>query len=420
MWANADRFTANSFYVPILFNATTNLADFVAGQSNGSDAQGTPSSTNYTVIGEPAVFTVSPAMVTNSQVVILRLGTRERGFLLDRIVLSTDQGLNESGFNALPNTGSDTTPPAVVSVSGSASFTNIVIKFDEPLAAASIDPFSFAVSGGLTVQTVTLDLIGLKTLTIQTDAQTPGSNYVITFSGVTDLSGNMVPTDSQVSFRAWTLATGWATREIYSGITGSAVADLLNASKFPANPDALDAVKGLVFENSPRGEDFGMRLRCLFIPPATDSYMFYIYADEQAQLSLSHDESAAGLTVLVTTPAPASTYSPTVHGGFMTADQLIVGHRYLLEVLLKQAAGDMRLGVAASRLSQVGGAAIPPLIELRGTNIATYINPATALVTFSRQPQGTNLVMSNRARFDVQASSPGGAVSYQWQSNGGR
>jgi len=107
VWANADRFTANSIYIPTTFNANTNLTNYVIAASNGSDAQGNPSSTNYTVIGEPGLFTVTPSMVNPGAIAVLRIGTRERGFILDRLVLSTDAALNESGFNATLNSDID-------------------------------------------------------------------------------------------------------------------------------------------------------------------------------------------------------------------------------------------------------------------------------------------------------------------------
>jgi hypothetical protein len=107
-------------------------------------------------------------------------------------------------------------------------------------------------------------------------------------------------------------------------------------------------------ENSPRGNNYGMRLRCFFSPPVTDAYDFYIYADDQAELSLSLDETPAGLMPLVTTMAPSSAYDPNVKGG-LPFDTLVAGQRYLLQVLLKQGLGDARLGVAAAR-KNAGGA----------------------------------------------------------------
>ena len=68
--AAADRFTANSFHVPLQFNTGTELAEYAVSASNtGTDAQGTPSSTNFTVIVEAQTYDVTQAMVDSGEVV---------------------------------------------------------------------------------------------------------------------------------------------------------------------------------------------------------------------------------------------------------------------------------------------------------------------------------------------------------------
>ena len=418
-FAAGDRFTANSIWMPLTFNTRTNLEDYTRSASNSSDAQGNSSSTNYTVYSEPTSFEVTTAMVSGGEVQVLRIGTRERGFTLDRLVLSTDQSLTESGFNALPNTALDNRPPQVVSVTPSITFTNVTITFDEAISPGSLDLYSFEISGGLTLDSVSLDSATLRKLTINCSPQTPGTTYTITFSGVADVSGNAVPENSQVTFQSWTLQTGWATREIYSGISGGTVGDLTASSKYPDSADSMDATPGVSMVNNPRANNYGMRIRFFFIPPATDMYDFYVYADDEAQVFLSPDEDLANLVPVVTTPAPSSAYDPNVKGTLLFQD-FIAGHRYLVQVLFKQASGDARLGVAVATQSAGAAAApaLPALTELRGNVIATYLNPATASVNITTQPQNTSVTVGQSARFSAAATSPAGAVSYQWQVNG--
>jgi hypothetical protein len=424
VWASGDRFTANSYWTPLTFNAPTapdnpsTLAAYVASASNGSDAQGTPSSTNFTVIGETTSFAVTQTMVDSLEVVTLRLGTRERGMIIDRIVMSTDPALSEAGFNALPNTGLDNKPPAIASVSSSLNFTNVTITFDEPIAPGSLDVFNFQANNGLLLLGLNLDSATLRKLTIHTSQQTPGTTYTITFSGVEDVSGNTVPPASQAVFESWRIQTGWVTREIYNGIAGATVADLTSSPKYPDNADAVESFTSVTMENSPRGNNYGMRIRCFFVPPATDTYDFYVYADDQAEVFISTDESPANLQSLVLTTAASSSYDPNVKGG-LPFDTLTAGQRYLLQVLFKQGSADARLGVAAAR-KNTGGfapAGLPPLIELSGSAVSTYINPASASVTITKQPQNTNVTVGNNASFEVAATSPAGAVALQWQLN---
>jgi hypothetical protein len=422
VWASGDVFTANSIWIPLRFNTpfTTTTPDseahYVRSVMNNGAANTLPYSTNFNIYGESPLFEVTQEMVDSREVVTLRVGTRERGVMLDRLVLSTDQALTETGFNSLPNTELDNIAPQVVSVTPALSFTSIAISFDEAISPGSIDPINFDISGGLSVISATLDSATLRKLTLQTSQQTPDTTYTITFGGVADVSGNTVPEGSQVTFQSWRLQTGWVTREIYAGIAGGAVSDLVASPNYPDSPDSIDATPGVSMVNNPRGNNYGMRIRFFFIPSVTDMYDFYVFADDQAEVSLSTDDSAANLAPVVTTAVASSSYDPAVKGTIAFHD-FVAGERYLVQVLYKQGSGEGRLGVAVASTS-AAGTELPPLTELSGARIATYINPATASVTINRQPQNASVTVGQSATFSVAATSPAGAVAYQWQVDG--
>ena len=409
--ASADVFTANSFYAPNTFNTGTNLAEYHPSASNGRDATMTPPSTNYTVVSEPTDFAVTQEMVDAGEIVTLRFGTRERGMTIDRVVLSTDAALTEAGFNALPNTGVDSAPPVMLRAVASVNFTNVTIFFDEVIDASSVEVLNISISGGLGILGAQLDPVGLKALFIHTDAQTPGTTYTITISAIRDLSGNTIPFNSTITFRAWTLAPGWVTREMYESIAGNTVDALRASPKFPDSPDSVSVFPGLVMVNDPGVRNYGMRVRGFFTPHATDMFDFYLYADDQAELRVSTDETAANLQLVVATSYVTNNFSDDVKGN-IPFETFVEGRRYLLEVLFKQDAGSMRLGVGAAR---AGTGQITPVT---GNLISSYINPDTASVAFNRQPQGTNIPAGYHARFEADATSPSGSVFYQWQLNG--
>jgi len=350
-------------------------------------------------------------MVDAGEVVTLRLGTRERGMTIDRIALSTDVALTEGGFNALPNTGVDSAAPVMLRAVASVNFTNVTIFFDEVIDASSVEVFNISVSGGLAVLGAQLDPVGLQKLLIHTDPQTPGSAYTITISAVRDLSGNTIPVNSTITFRAWTLTPGWVTREMYESIAGNTVDALRASPKFPDSPDSVNVFPGLVMVNDPGVRNYGMRVRGFFTPQATDTYDFYLYADDRAELWLSTDESPANLQLVVATSYVTNNFSDDVKGT-IPFETLVSGQRYLIEVLFKQEAGSMRLGVGAAR---AGTGQIAPVT---GNLISSYVNPDTATITFNRQPAGTNIPAGHHARLEADATSPGGGVSYQWQLNG--
>jgi hypothetical protein len=429
VWASGDVFTANSIWIPLRFNTpfTTNTPDseahYVRSVMNNGAANTIPYSTNFNIYAETPIFEVTQAMVDSQEVVTLRVGTRERGVILDRLVLSTDQALTETGFNSLPNTELDNIAPQVVGVSPSITFTNVVIAFDEAISPGSIDSFNFSIDGGLTLEGVpVLDTATLRRLTLHTSPQTPGTTYTITFGGVADVSGNAVPENTQVSFESWRLQSGWVARDIYSGITGGSVAGLVGSPNYPNNPNSMDSYPGVAMFNNPRQNNYGLRIRFFFVPAATDQYDFYAYADDQAEVSVSTDDSAANLVPVVTTAVASSSYDPNVKGT-IPFHEFVAGQRYLVQVLFVQASGDARLGVAVAPESAAAGqvaaaAALPPLTELRGNLIATYINPATASINITRHPQNTAVTVGNSARFDALATSPAGGVAYQWQADG--
>ena len=146
--------------------------------------------------------------------------------------------------------------------------------------------------------------------------------------------------------------------------------------------------------NNPRANNYGLRIRFFFIPPVTDMYDFYAYADDQAEVFVSTDDSAANLVSVVTTGAASSSYDPNVKGTILF-HEFVAGQSYLVQVLYKQGSGEGTLGVAAARQSPGAGQeaaapGLPPLIELSGAVIAAYINPATASIAINREPQNTS------------------------------
>ena len=85
----------------------------------------------------------------------------------------------------------------------------------------------------------------------------------------------------------------------WTGIGGTAVADLTGQASFPDSPDV--AVYLPYFEWNPTGdiatapgdweEDYGTQIVGYFYPPQTASYYFAISADDNAELYLSTDDN---------------------------------------------------------------------------------------------------------------------------------
>lgn len=416
-YGQADLNTGNSFRMPIRFNASTEASvanpDYVV--SSGNNAVAYPASGNYNLLSDNQLLEVTQAQVDAGEVLVFTMGTREAGMTFDRFVLTLESTLTDAQFNALPNTGADPTPPRIAGVAGSATLTNVTLTFSEPLAEATVLPGNFTLSGGVNVLTAALDPVGLHVVTLTTTPQTGGSNYVVTVTNVTDLSGNAIAPNSRTNFTAWRVARGWISRDLYLEIPGATVADLLNSPKYPNQPDAQDVIPGARFENTPRQINYGARVTFFFVPDVTGEYEFFLYNDDEAQLFVSYDSTFEELQLLVSSPGISSSFTEAVKGSIPFHDY-VQGQRYAVRVLWKQGTGDSALAVAARRVGD------PTLAEnlqpLAGNLIDTVLNPDTAVVNYSAQPQSTTVTAGNRARFFAAASSPGGPVFYQWQVNG--
>ena len=112
-----------------------------------------------------------------------------RSFAAAAITLTTLAVLVPSGLAA------DITPPQLQTAWGDYSLTNIYLQFSEPMDPATTqNPLNYTLSGGVTVQSATLDATGLN-LTLVTTPMTPGATYTISVTGVLDRAqplGNLI------------------------------------------------------------------------------------------------------------------------------------------------------------------------------------------------------------------------------------
>jgi hypothetical protein len=404
-----DPNSANSFWMPSTLGDVDATA--FAGASVNNAVQ-VPAANSYNVFKDATVFTVTQAQVDAGIPIIFKTGTREAGLFMDRFIFSQNNALTSADFNALPNSGSDSVGPKLVKAIGSATLTDVRVSFTKPLRADSIAIADFTLSGGITITAATLDTETSKDVVLTTSAQTQGALYTITVKNVADLAGNLIAANSSTNYHAWKLTPGWVKREFYFGITGATVADLAASPKFPSSPDQVDFVRSFLINNAPAGADYGVRLTAIFTPVASGDYEFYMHSDDEAQFSISSDQTADNLFPLLTTPCC---------GGVFTIDQMVVapglqaGQNYLLEVLLKQGGGEVHLGLAA----RLAGSTSDPvtLPDLGGTAVATFINPDGANLSIIRQPADATAAAGARATFSAGVNSSASPIYFQWQRN---
>jgi hypothetical protein len=231
-------------------------------------------------------------------------------------------------------------------------------------------------------------------------------------------------------------ATGFARQEFYSGALRT---DLENPA-FSTPPTFINYLSA--FETpSGQGAAYSERVSAYFTPPVTTNYVFFVCADDDADLFLSTNSLAANkhLIAMETTWSNSREWLSSGGGSVVASkrsDQftgttwpggntihLVAGTQYYLEGVHHQGQG----GDAFAATYKFAGAPDPvngDASKLTGSELGTYAYDNTFL-TVEAGPQNTVSVQGFRATFNVTATSgylgaapgaQGPAILYQWQS----
>ena len=142
---------------------------------------------------------------------------------------------------------------------------------------------------------------------------------------------------------------GWVgglMREVYWGISGSAVGDLTGHPKYPGSPDERHLVAGGFEAPVNVGDYYGQRMHGYIQAPVTGDYIFWIASDDNGRLYLSTDDDPENIVEIASVPGwtnprewnkyPEQRSNP-VH--------LEEGRRYYIKALMKEHAGGDNLAV---------------------------------------------------------------------------
>jgi hypothetical protein len=409
-----DAFTANSAQIANTFGAFStpgDLTPFHVSASNPPSSAPTDNVYSWTREADGTEYIVGATEVAGP--VVFTLGTREAGMMIDRLVFSTEPALTGPQLDALANSGVQAVAPQIKSAVASVALTTLTVSFTRPLASGTVAATNFTISGGVTVSAAALDPDDARFVNLTTSAQTPGTVYTLTVNNVTDTGGTAIAPNSTATFTAWKVVSGWALKEVYFGITGDTVADLTGAAKYPAKPDRVQWVKGFQLNQDPLTDNYGARLTTFFTPQTAGAYEFFIYNDNEAELSLSPNESAAGLVSIGLSPATPPPFADTPIG---VSPALGSGQRYLLQGLLKQGTGDVYVDVAVRPQGSSTSPASLPI--LGGNQIATWVNPDLGVVKFDQPLSNVTTTAGSRAQFSARVTTTESPIYYQWRVNG--
>ncbi len=246
---------------------------------------------------------------------------------------------------------------------------------------ASNSPTSYGASGlpaGLSVNTATGVISGTPTASGTTNITISATN-----SGGTG-SATLVCTIGEAS------GSSGLTRQYWTGIGGTTVADLTGNTAYPNSPTGSDVVSSLRVSNwgNPSvtqnwADNYGQRLRGYLTAPATGSYTFWIASDDSSELWLSTNDQASSRVRIATVVGWTSVDSWTSQTNQRSAAiTLTVGQRYFIEVLHKEGGGGDHLSVGWRRPADGAGSAPAQIVPgsvlsplgSTGTNI-TLVNP---------------------------------------------
>ena len=319
----------------------------------------------------------------------------------------------------------DNVKPTVVSASDEGSLTQVFVQFNERVNLADAgSSFSYSISGGNDPSGVVVSSAGSTEsgtrVVLTTGAPLlEDTVYQLTISSISDLAGNVCDSSQTYSFRTWVAtAAGGVKFEVFTGIGGTAVSALTSAPSYPNSPAVvtnLTSFNSREFLPTDSLENYGGRMRALFIPPTSEDYIFYLRSDDASELYFNPTGSGSGGKVLIT----AETACCTAYDAHASAPQsLIAGKFYYLELLYKEGGGGDYGQVAVKRASDPADPNTLSTIP-SGMIGQAALRGSSGEIGITQQPANLTTNDNQLAIFSVTATNTFNLpMSYQWLTNG--
>jgi hypothetical protein len=336
----------------------------------------------------------------------------------------------------------DTTPPQLALATGSVTFNEVKVIFSEPVDLATSQALAnYQLSGGVTISAATRSAVPADNIVVLTTSQ-QGENVelTLTVNNVKDLAGNTMTAAGTYTLRTFAWVPGIVIHEYWENV-GASIGALTGDPRFPNAPSWVTLEP--MFEYPPNaaneaGTGYGNRLSCWFTPAATDDFIFYLSADDAANLYLSTDANPANKKLIAQETGWSNPRNWNTIGGGSTVDEkrsdlfqdtewpdfplrLQVSTKYYLEALHVEGSGGDNLSATFGRdadyLTPPANGTAP---ALTGNLIGAYVDMNGAAVNIAQQPQSLTAVEITTATFAVVATSTSAygpnLHGYQWQS----
>ncbi len=306
--------------------------------------------------------------------------------------------------------------PVAVAIPGIVSYSvpdkrHVEITFSEPL-----DPATAAVLANYTMTGGTLTAADLSpggtTVVLTTGEEFVILNaYTITLNGVTTLSGNEMSDGQQIAFVYEPQGAGFILREYWSGIGGTAVANLTTNPNYPDTPTGT--TYPTLFDGPVNWqENYGTRIHGYVHPPVSGAYTFWISGDDNCELWLSTDDDPANAQLIASVPGWSNWRTWDRYAAQQSAPiELLAGQKYYIMALHKEHGGgdsisvrwqlpdgswenpaDPNEPIPGVRLSPYAGDATPPLADITNVSPDPRITAVDSIeIVFSEAVNGFGL-----------------------------
>jgi len=308
----------------------------------------------------------------------------------------------------------DVTAPAVASIfsfptldgTGAATLDQIIVEFNEPVQASSVNsPSRYIVPGGGNPLAVVVTNGSTVVLQLATPL-TPNTDYSVTLSGATDAVGN-VAGSSTAPFHSWVPGVGnGVIFEAYHAGPGVEVDTLLASADYPENPFLRATLSTFdsraIFPDNAQ-EQYGARMRGVFIPPVSGNWLFYMRTFDRGVVYLNpNGTDPAGKQEILresTGNNPRNWDKFTSPAFFLRA-----GQAYYIEGLYKADTGTDVLKVAA----RLAGTGFPTPVDTPDTDVDTN-SIAGGAIGFPLAPKdlgGALTILQNLADQTIEELNP--------------
>jgi hypothetical protein len=327
----------------------------------------------------------------------------------DYSVLIAVPGASQTSAAATLTVTADVTPPTITSVEASRRFTDLTVNFSEPVTApTATTAANYTISGGVTVTAA--QQLNPTTVRLTTSRMADDTAYTLTVNNVQDTAANPIAPNTTAQFRSWVFTLGRALWDYWGGLPGVTLQPLRDDPRYPDNPDQTQ-IREAFEAPIDFADNFAGRVSGWVIPPTTGSYVFFLSADDNAELFLSTDADPANRQLIATEPewnaARDWTNIARRPQGQNRSDQfpgtqwptgntinLTAGQRYYAEILYSEGGGGDNAAITWKLAGEPDPAPGSP--ALSGNVIGAYLppTPVTGPEFTSAALVGGNLVIA--------------------------